>query len=313
MKRSPPCWRASAGGSCPGGGFSHPASSSREEESGKTCSLRAALGSCVLSRKTSGSGRHGFLRMAENPVTRPPRVLVPDLSAYELSEEKEILLRREERDHVRSRRLRDGTEVVVLDGKGHHARGALARNGTAVALFTFEEKFSSSSSLLPGEPAIRVTVALACAEPARVEWAIEKGTECGAAAFVLLDAERSQRAHVAALSKRIPRLIRIVAEATQQCDRTHVPFVEGPRSTEDFLRRLIGREAFVVLDPSGAAAERPGAHGDLVVAVGPEGGFAPAELSLFAEKSPVFLSLGPRVLRLETAVVVALARLVDPA
>jgi 16S rRNA (uracil1498-N3)-methyltransferase len=118
---------------------------------------------------------------------------------------------------------------------------------------------------------------------------------------------------VAALSKRIPRLIRIAEEATKQCDRTLVPFVEGPRSTEDFLRRLIGREAFVVLDPSGAAAERPGAHGDLVVAVGPEGGFAPAELSLFAEKSPVFLSLGPRVLRLETAVVVALARLVDPA
>jgi 16S rRNA (uracil1498-N3)-methyltransferase len=158
-----------------------------------------------------------------------------------------------------------------------------------------------------------MTVLLACAEPARVEWAIEKGTECGAAAFVLLDAERSQRAHVAALSKRIPRLIRIAEEATKQCDRTLVPFVEGPRSTEDFLRRLIGREAFVVLDPSGAAAERPGAHGDLVVAVGPEGGFAPAELSLFAEKSPVFLSLGPRVLRLETAVVVALARLVDPA
>ncbi|HEX7527813.1 MAG TPA: RsmE family RNA methyltransferase [Thermoanaerobaculia bacterium] len=51
----------------------------------------------------------------------------------------------------------------------------------------------------------------------------------------------------------------------------------------------------------------------MVVAIGPEGGFAPAELSLFAEKSPVFLSLGPRILRLETAVVAALARLVDPA
>ena len=251
--------------------------------------------------------------MGENPPARPPRVLVPELAAHRgSSEEEEILLRKEERDHVRSRRLRDGDEVVALDGKGLRVRGRLTRNGTALTLLSFEES-SSSSSRLPGEPANRVTVLLACAEPARVEWAIEKGTECGAAAFVLLDAERSQRAHVAALSKRIPRLIRIAEEATKQCDRTLVPFVEGPRSTEDFLRRLIGREAFVVLDPSGAAAERPGAHGDLVVAVGPEGGFAPAELSLFAEKSPVFLSLGPRVLRLETAVVVALARLVDPA
>jgi 16S rRNA (uracil1498-N3)-methyltransferase len=256
--------------------------------------------------------------MAENAPARRPRVLVPDLAEHRGSfeENREILLRKEEREHVRSRRLRDGSEVIVLDGKGLRVRGRLARSGTAVTIFSspFKESLSSSSSsLLPGEPANRVTVLLACAEPARVEWAIEKGTECGAVGFVLLDAERSQRAHVAALSKRIPRLVRIVEEATKQCDRTVVPFVEGPRSTEEFLRRLVGREGFVVLDPSGIAAERPDAHGDMVVAIGPEGGFAPAELSLFAEKSPVFLSLGPRILRLETAVVAALARLVYPA
>jgi len=250
--------------------------------------------------------------MAEENATRPPRVLVPDLAKHRASfEEREIFLRKEERDHVRSRRLRDGTEVVVLDGKGLRARGALARKGTAVALFTFEEK-PSSSSLLPGESAIRVTIALACAEPARVEWAIEKGTECGAAGFVLLDAERSQRSHVAALSRRIPRLVRIAEEATKQCDRTIVPFVEGPKSIEDFLG-MLGEERLLVADPRGVpiASVAPGAP--VVVAIGSEGGFAPAEISSFAEKSPVFLSLGPRILRLETAVVVALARLVDPA
>jgi 16S rRNA (uracil1498-N3)-methyltransferase len=239
---------------------------------------------------------------------------VPDLAEHRGSSE-EVLLRREERDHVRSRRLRDGDEVVVLDGKGLRARGRLTRDGAAVALFTFEEKSSSSPSLfsrLPGEPANRVTVALACAEPARVEWAIEKGTECGAAGFVLLDAERSQRSHVAALSKRMSRLIRIAEEAVKQCDRTIVPFVEGPKSAEDFLRGL-GEEKLLVADPRGApiASFAPGAP--VVVAIGSEGGFAPAEISSFGEKSPVFLSLGPRILRLETAVVVALARLVDPA
>ncbi|HEX7614558.1 MAG TPA: RsmE family RNA methyltransferase [Thermoanaerobaculia bacterium] len=266
--------------------------------------------------------------MAESAPTRPPRVLVPDLAEHRESsegdgKEKEIFLRKEEREHVRSRRLRDGDEVVALDGKGARAVARIVRAGAAIALSPSKQIFSSSSSFpssssssslsFPGEPANRVVVALACAEPARVEWAIEKGTECGAAGFVLLDAGRSQRAHVAALAKRIPRLIRIAEEATKQCDRTIVPFVEGPKSTEEFLRGLIGREAFVVLDPSGAAAERSGAHGDLVVAIGPEGGFAPSEILLFAEKSPVFLSLGPRILRLETAVVVALARLVDPA
>ena len=252
--------------------------------------------------------------MREDVPSRPPRVLVPELAEHRGSSE-EIFLRKEERDHARSRRLRDGDEVVVLDGKGLRARGKLTRSGTAVALFTFEEKSlssssPSSSSLPPGEPTTHVTVALACAEPARVEWAIEKGTECGAAGFVLLDAERSQRSHVAVLSKRIPRLIRIAEEATKQCDRTIVPFVEGPKSTEEFLRGLRG-ETLIVADPQGApiASFRPGTPATL--AIGPEGGFAPAEISLFAEKSPVFLSLGARILRLETAVVVALARLVD--
>lgn len=253
--------------------------------------------------------------MSEKPPARPPRVYVPDLAeqmaAFEENPKKEISLRKEERDHVRSRRLRDGDEVIALDGKGVRARAVLARGGAAIALLPSKKISSLSHSLFPGEPANRVVVALACAEPARIEWAIEKGTECGAAGFVLLDAERSQRAHVAALSKRIPRLIRIAEEATKQCDRTIVPFVEGSKSTEDFLRGLRG-ERLLVADPEGVplASFAPGAA---AVAIGPEGGFTPGEISLFAEKSPIFVSLGPRILRLETAVVVALARLVDPA
>ena len=90
-----------------------------------------------------------------------------------------------------------------------------------------------------------MVVALACAEPARIEWAVEKGTECGAAGFALLACERSQKGHVTALSSpaRLERLRRIAVEATKQCDRTIVPFVEGPKSTEDFLRRVKRGEA----------------------------------------------------------------------
>ena len=145
-----------------------------------------------------------------------------------------------------------------------------------------------------------------------VEWAIEKGTGCGAAGLVLLDAERSQRSHVAALSKRIPRLVRIAEEATKQCDRTIVPFVEGPKSIEDFLRNGRGDapDLLLIADPSGTAIED---GRDCAIAIGPEGGFAPVEISLFEEKGALRTSLGPRILRLETAVVVALARLVDPA
>ena len=237
----------------------------------------------------------------EDAPARPPRVLVPELAEHLAAREehREISLKVEEREHVRSRRLRDGDEVVALDGKGARAAAVLAKGGTAL-------------TLLPSKkPRNRVVVALACAEPARIEWAIEKGTECGAAGFVLLDAERSQRAHVAALGKRLPRLVRIAEEATKQCDRTMVPFVEGPKSTEDLLRGLRG-ERVLVAEVGSPVLSRP-SEGAAVVAIGPEGGFAPAEISLFKENPSLFFSLGPRILRLETAVVVALARLVDPA
>ena len=232
---------------------------------------KKASGRFAPFRRTNGLGRHGFLRMSENAPSRPPRVYVPDLAEQraesEERPEKEISLRKEERDHVRSRRLRDGDEVIALDGKGARALAVLAGRH-AIALLPSKKILSSSSSSssaaasshsshLPGEPANRVIVALACAEPARIEWAIEKGTECGAAGFVLLACERSQKGHVAALSSpaRLERLRRIAVEATKQCDRTIVPFVEGPKSPEEFLRGGRERALSLVADPSGATIE----------------------------------------------------------
>jgi len=249
---------------------------------------------------------------------RPPRILVPDLAAHRGTAE-EITLGKEERTHVRSRRLRDGDEVIALDGKGGRGRGTVTSKGTAVRLTAFEEipRVVAPSSpeffaSLPGEPGLRVTVLLACAEPARVEWAVEKGTECGAAAFLLLACERSQLSHVAALRGRLPRLARIAAEAAKQCDRTIVPAVEGPEKPGDFLRRWKGR--ILIAEPEAPPLARNAAveAGDrpLAVAIGPEGGFSPGERSLFEKSGSLPFSLSPRILRLETAVVVALTHLV---
>jgi len=251
--------------------------------------------------------------MTEKDTARPPRVYVPDLEAHRGSSEgkREILLSKVEATHVRSRRLRDGDEVVALDGKGARARARLARGGTALSFVSFDES-SGSPGLFPGEPAIRVTVLLACADPARVEWAIEKGTECGAAGFVLVACERSQKAHVAALSSpaRLARLRRIAVEATKQCGRTLVPFVEGPESPEELLGKGRGGERLLIADQAGPPLA-PVASGSAGLAIGPEGGFSPSEISLFEENGALRASLGPRVLRLETAVVAALIRLVD--
>jgi 16S rRNA (uracil1498-N3)-methyltransferase len=208
-------------------------------------------------------------------------------------------LSREEWRHVRSRRLADGDAIVLIDGSGAEADAVLTAGGTAGRIIGVRASAA--------EPRVAVSVFLAAAEPSRVEWAIEKGTECGAASFLLIAAERSQEAHVRALSTRDDRLTRIAREAVKQCGRARVPEVRGPVTLEEALTSA----------PPLVLAALPGAPlladvpevAELAIAVGPEGGFSPVEEELLRGAGALPVGLGPRTLRLETAVVALLARL----
>ncbi len=232
-------------------------------------------------------------------MSSPPRVLVPGVL---LEPGREVVLSDEEVRHLRVSRVGPAEELVLLDGRGARAAACLSASGRA----------ASVTALLPprGEPARRVTVFLGVGEPARVEWAVEKGTECGAAAFVLVAAARSQRAHVAAAAARVERLRRIAAEAVKQCDRTVVPEVGAPAPLAGLLD---GRHGRLLVARPGASSLRSDTlpAGDLAVAIGPEGGFDDAEERLLDAAGAVPFGLGGRILRLETAVVAALVRLVD--
>ncbi|MHB1046675.1 MAG: RsmE family RNA methyltransferase [Thermoanaerobaculia bacterium] len=232
-------------------------------------------------------------------MSSPPRVLVPRAS---LEPGREVVLPDEEARHLRVSRVGPGEELVLLDGRGTRAAAFLSASGRA----------ASVTGLLPprGEASRRVTVLLGVGEPARVEWAIEKGTECGAAAFLLVASARSQRAHVAAATARIERLRRIAAEAVKQCNRSVVPEVAAPGPLSGLLD---GRSGRLLVARPGALTLRPDlpAAGDVAVAIGPEGGFDDAEERLLDAAGAVPFGLGGRILRLETAVVAALVRLVD--
>ena len=209
----------------------------------------------------------------------------------------------EEARHAKVRRLLDGEAAEVLDGAGLTGTGWLTGKGTAVAV--------ESVSRLRGEPGRRWTVVLAAAEPSRVEWAVEKGTECGAAAFVLWTAERSQAAHVRILGARHERLRRIAVEAVKQCGRSVVPPLSGPVPLGDLLGKgdvvLVAAPGAPLLDPNVAV----GPDGGFVV-IGPEGGLSDRELDRLAGGGARLVGLGPRTLRLETAVIAALVRLAGP-
>ncbi len=199
--------------------------------------------------------------------------------------------------HVRVRRLLDGSVVELLDGQGRTGRGPLGGGGTNVLVEEVEANV--------GEPAARWTVALAAAEPARVEWAVEKGTECGAAGFLLWIASRSQKAFVTSLEGRLPRLRKVALEAAKQCGRSVVPGVDGPVAFRDLVAR---RPSFTAVPgtPAWAPARGSGAQAGGLIVIGPEGGLADEERTALEAAGSISFGLGPRVLRMETAVVASL-------
>ena len=234
-------------------------------------------------------------------MSSPPRVLV---RGEELREGRSLTLPEDEARHLRVSRVAPGSPVVLLDGDGGRAEALLAVSGREVLV---------GRRLPPrGEPARRVTVLLGVGELARVEWAVEKGTECGAARFVLLAAARSQRAHVAAAAARVERLRRIAAEAAKQCDRSAVPRVETPASLGEALAACRG--TLLVARPGAPPLEPLSPAGDEArVAVGPEGGFDEGEDRLLDSAGAVPFGLGGRILRIETAVVASLVLLAGDA
>ena len=156
-----------------------------------------------------------------------------------------------------------------------------------------------------------VTLYLAVFKFDRMEWAIEKATELGAARIVPVIAHRSEKHLAAAAEKRVERWKRIAHEAAQQSRSAGQPEIAAPAGLADVLRT--SESPGIVLAENETQTNlkdlMPGFSGSpqLSVAVGPEGGWTQDELTLFAKSGWRTASLGASILRAETAAIAALA------
>jgi 16S rRNA (uracil1498-N3)-methyltransferase len=144
----------------------------------------------------------------------------------------------------------------------------------------------------------------------RFEWMVEKLTELGAAAIVPVAAARSEKGLAEAARKRVERWRRIAREASQQARRDRLPEVHGPVRLEEALRDASAHHYFLdeerggtplvaALPASWSAAERT------CLLTGPEGGWTADERWCTAAAGWTAVSLGPHILRAETAAVAA--------
>jgi 16S rRNA (uracil1498-N3)-methyltransferase len=213
-------------------------------------------------------------------------------------------------------RAQPGTEADVVAG-GHvfHAQ---------VAAVTAEEVRFNLISELEADPALPVTLVMAVYKFDHMEWAIEKATELGVASIAPVIARRTEKHLAQGAAKRAERWRRIVHEAAKQSRRSDVPIIFDPAplatrvrvaseatNGESGISRIVLAEQERTTTLRHALKEILSAAGTetptIEIAIGPEGGWAPEEEALFDANGWRAASLGPRILRAETAAIAALA------
>jgi len=202
-------------------------------------------------------------------------------------------------------RLEVGAPVTLFDGNGgeHPARlvGASKRRATAIV---------GAKIAVERELPFPVVVAQALAKGERMDLVVQKATELGASAIVPLATERSEvRLDGERAAKRLQHWQGVVRAACEQCGRNRLPTLSTPMPLDAFLSAAPLEAQRLVLAPEGAelrALPRPTAAG-VVLVVGPEGGLSEAEVGRAIAAGFAAASLGPRVLRTETAALAALS------
>ena len=207
---------------------------------------------------------------------------------------------------AKSLRMRAGEEIILCDGCGMDACCKITDIGEDVtARVLYREKNSAESN-------VRVTLYMGCPKGGKLEFIVEKAVELGAVRIVPIVTSRSVSRPTGDSAKRkTERLRRHALEAAKQCGRGIVPdvglfilFDEMIRELKDYDQILFCYEGGG--QPIGGLREMTDVRNTALI-IGPEGGFEPAEAQSLEKTGANTVSLGPRILRCETAAIAALS------
>lgn len=195
-------------------------------------------------------------------------------------------------------RLGAGSELLVFDGASGEWLARIAEAAKKRMTLTVERRTRESESIPD------VWLAFAPVKRAQTDWLVEKATELGVARLLPVMTERTVPERV-----RLSRLEAISIEAAEQCGRTRLPAIAEPAGLKTILaEREPTRRLYFADEGGGEAAASAFAPGAAMILTGPEGGFTDQERALVrGSENAVPISLGPRILRAETAALAALA------
>ena len=232
---------------------------------------------------------------------------MPDFRSFFVDPDKirnnQFILDKKESHHLSNvLRIKAGELIWLIDGVGTTYNGIIENILPEKVTGTIKEVFPKY-----GEPTCDIFLAIGIIKRARMELAIEKATECGVKTITTVPMDRSIKRSI-----NYERVNKIIRSATKQCARSKFPSFMDAKSLQYWLDQLYGGPLVVC---SGKAINYIGKLHSILpknlkglnLVIGPEGDFTEKEISLLKDNKAIFVSLGNRRLRTETAVVSALS------
>ena len=199
-------------------------------------------------------------------------------------------------------RLSVGAAVQLFDGSGKEYRGELS----SVTKKTVQVNVQECLDGLP-ESSLHIHLGQGLSRGERMDWAIQKATELGVAEITPLFTERCEvRLNDERAQKRLEHWQQIAISACEQCGRSKVPVIHSPQSVKDW-QTDVKADLKLLLHPVAQPLTEHATPSTLAFLIGPEGGLTEDEVTQASQCGFQPARLGPRVLRTETAPVVALS------
>ncbi|MDM9649921.1 16S rRNA (uracil(1498)-N(3))-methyltransferase [Pseudomonas wenzhouensis] len=195
-----------------------------------------------------------------------------------------------------------GDAVQLFDGSGQEYLGELIEVGKKSVRVELRETFAGLS-----ESPLHIHLGQGLSRGERMDWAIQKATELGASEITPIVSTRCEvRLKDERADKRMAHWRQVAISACEQCGRSVLPLIHAPLELEAWLQQ-IEADLKLVLHPVAAPLQSHDKPNSLAFLVGPEGGLSEAEVDQAKAVGFHAARLGPRVLRTETAPVVALS------
>ena len=200
-------------------------------------------------------------------------------------------------------RLPRGAEIRLFNGDGREYRASILDSDRRGLRLLVGETLAAD----PESP-LRIRLGVGLARGERMDWIVQKATELGVASITPLLLERcNAKLDRSRQENRLRHWRQVAVSACEQCGRNRIPEVATPERLESWLEQNRGGMGLVLHTAQARALDARAAPPSVNVLVGPEGGLTEREYSSAVSEGFLPWSLGPRVLRTETAPVAALA------